>query len=153
ATPSHDPAQEAADQRIRSVVTVRGILYAGHHGRGGLLLSHKIQERATAVSRYASAPSAATGASRYTLSPQPHAGYSQNPQDSGTQRETATVIHGKPGTNIWSRSSQRELTTSPLSGMFGAHQLTMPRSWRAGAARGCRSWRSRRRCRARGTRS
>ena len=48
----HDPSQQPADQRVCSLAALGGILYAGHRGRGRLLFSHKIQERATAASSY-----------------------------------------------------------------------------------------------------
>lgn len=41
AAPPHHPAQQAADQRVRSLVTGRGILYAGHRGRGLVLFCHE----------------------------------------------------------------------------------------------------------------
>jgi hypothetical protein len=47
----HDPAQQRADQRIRSRRAVQDIFYAGHRGRGGLLFSHESRKHATAAPR------------------------------------------------------------------------------------------------------
>jgi len=52
AAPPHHPAQHRADQRVRSLPALRGIFYAGHRGRGGLLFSHESRKRATAAPRY-----------------------------------------------------------------------------------------------------
>ena len=88
----HHPAQQVTDQRVCSLAVLRGIFYAGHCGRGRVLFSHKIQERATAAPRCAPALPAAAARSRYGPLHQPHAGQSRNKQHASTQRETATVI-------------------------------------------------------------
>ena len=88
----HHPAQQVADQRVCSLAVLRGIFYAGHCGRGRVLFSHKIQERATAAPRCAPALPAAAARSRDGPLHQPHAGQSRNKQHASTQRETATVI-------------------------------------------------------------
>ena len=78
APPAHDPLQQTPDQRIRSLAVLSGIFYAGHCGRGLVVLfSHKIQERATTVSRYTAALPATASRSRHALSYEPHARQSQ----------------------------------------------------------------------------
>ena len=94
----HHPAQHPADQRIRSLPALGGIFYAGHCGRGRLLFFHKIQERATAAPRCTPAsrnPAGTADRSRHALSRQPHDRRSRNRKHQSTQRETATVIHGR----------------------------------------------------------
>ena len=88
----HHPAQHRADQRVRFLPALRGIFYAGHRGRGGLLFSHKTQERATAAPRYALIPAVTAARDRHSPSRQPLIGTSRNRKHSNTQRETATEI-------------------------------------------------------------
>ena len=75
----HDPAQQARDQRVRSLAAFRGVFYAGHCGRGHVLFSRKIQERATAASRYARViPGRGRNLSRDVTPPRCHTAHEQD---------------------------------------------------------------------------